>query len=81
MAWRSSGASNQALIENLASNGLITQGRVKQAMLGVSLPLYRLPFFPTSPVLPFTTTGRVLPRRETAPHASKPLRLPFSLSL
>ena len=36
MAWRSSGASNEALIENLARNGLITQPRVKQAMLSVS---------------------------------------------
>lgn len=38
MAWRSSGASNEALIENLARNGLITQQRVKQAMLSVSTP-------------------------------------------
>ncbi|KAI7584676.1 hypothetical protein KC343_g19768, partial [Hortaea werneckii] len=45
MAWRSSGASNQALIENLASNGLITQGRVKQAMLGVD----RAHYAPASP--------------------------------
>lgn len=35
MAWRSSGASNEALIENLAKNGLIHSPRVKQAMLGV----------------------------------------------
>ena len=35
MAWRSSGASNEALIENLASNGLIRSDKVKKAMLGV----------------------------------------------
>jgi len=35
MAWRSSGASNETLVENLARHGLITQPRVKQAMLGV----------------------------------------------
>lgn len=35
MAWRSSGATNEALIENLSQNGLIHSERVKQAMLGV----------------------------------------------
>lgn len=35
MAWRSSGATNEALIENLARHGLITSSRVKQAMQGV----------------------------------------------
>lgn len=35
MAWRSSGATNEALIENLAQHGLINSERVKQAMLGV----------------------------------------------
>jgi len=35
MAWRSSGATNEALVENLARHGLITQERVKKAMLGV----------------------------------------------
>ncbi|KAI9752801.1 MAG: hypothetical protein M4579_005476 [Chaenotheca gracillima] len=35
MAWRSSGASNAALINNLASNGLIKSERVKKAMLSV----------------------------------------------
>ena len=38
MAWRSSGASNEALIENLFKNSLITSSRVKQAMLGVRWP-------------------------------------------
>ena len=36
MAWRSSGASNEALVENLSNHGLIHSPRVKQAMLGVS---------------------------------------------
>lgn len=35
MAWRSSGATNAALVGNLLDNGLITTDRVKQAMLGV----------------------------------------------
>ena len=35
MAWRSSGASNEALVENLAKHGLIYSPRVKQAMMGV----------------------------------------------
>lgn len=35
MAWRSSGATNEALIENLSQNGLIHSERVKKAMLGV----------------------------------------------
>lgn len=37
MAWRSSGATNEALIENLARNGLISSERVKKAMLGVQM--------------------------------------------
>lgn len=45
MAWRSSGATNEALIENLARNGLITQPRVKQAMLSVPFPLSSSPPF------------------------------------
>lgn len=40
MAWRSSGATNAALIENLAANGLIKSGRVKEAMLAVSYLSY-----------------------------------------
>lgn len=35
MAWRSSGSSNQSLIENLEKNGLIETKRVKDAMLQV----------------------------------------------
>ncbi|KAF2000992.1 protein-L-isoaspartate O-methyltransferase [Amniculicola lignicola CBS 123094] len=45
MAWRSSGATNQALIENLARNGLIEDDRVKEAMLKVD----RAHYAPTSP--------------------------------
>ncbi|KAA6408885.1 MAG: L-isoaspartate O-methyltransferase [Lasallia pustulata] len=45
MAWRSSGASNAALITNLAGNGLITTERVKKAMLGVD----RAHYAPSSP--------------------------------
>ena len=37
MAWRSSGSSNAALIANLATNGLIKNDRVKEAMLKVSM--------------------------------------------
>lgn len=35
MAWRSSGASNSVLINNLAQNGLIKSDRVRKAMLAV----------------------------------------------
>jgi hypothetical protein len=35
MAWRSSGATNKALIDNLERNGLIKSQRVKDAMLQV----------------------------------------------
>ncbi|KAF2033310.1 protein-L-isoaspartate O-methyltransferas-like protein [Setomelanomma holmii] len=35
MAWRSSGSSNESLINNLARNGLIESNRVKEAMLKV----------------------------------------------
>ncbi|KAJ4365623.1 hypothetical protein N0V83_008243 [Neocucurbitaria cava] len=40
MAWRSSGASNEALIANLAKNGLIESDRVKEAMLKVDRAHY-----------------------------------------
>ena len=36
MAWRCSGSTNAALVNNLAANGLITTERVKRAMLRVS---------------------------------------------
>ena len=42
MAWRSSGPSNEALIENLSRNGLITSERVKNAMLSVHSPFTHL---------------------------------------
>jgi protein-L-isoaspartate(D-aspartate) O-methyltransferase len=35
MAWRSSGSTHQELIENLHRNGLITDERIKNAMLQV----------------------------------------------
>lgn len=35
MAWRSSGSSNEDLVNNLFHNGLIESGRVKEAMLKV----------------------------------------------
>jgi hypothetical protein len=35
MAWRSSGATNAALISNLAEHGLIKSERVRKAMLAV----------------------------------------------
>lgn len=51
MAWRSSGATNEALIENLAQNGLITSERVKKAMLGVRL-ISPFPLHSYEPPLP-----------------------------
>ena len=35
MAWRSSGTTNESLINNLAKNNLIKSDRVKDAMLKV----------------------------------------------
>jgi len=43
MAWYCSGSSNTELVENLFKGGLIKDGRVKEAMLGVRriiLPVY-----------------------------------------
>ncbi|KAF2641367.1 protein-L-isoaspartate O-methyltransferase [Massarina eburnea CBS 473.64] len=45
MAWRSSGATNEALIANLKKNGLIESERVKEAMLKVD----RAHYAPRSP--------------------------------
>ncbi|KAL2151704.1 hypothetical protein VTH82DRAFT_6802 [Thermothelomyces myriococcoides] len=45
MAWRSSGASNRDLIENLWRNGLITRPEVKEAFLKVDRAHYS-PSFP-----------------------------------
>jgi len=49
MAWRSSGSSNQSLIDNLEKNGLIETKRVKDAMLSTAR---------TSPRETPTTTDR-----------------------
>lgn len=38
MAWRSSGASNEELVNNLYKNGLIKEDRVRRAMLAVRTP-------------------------------------------
>ncbi|KAK5256101.1 protein-L-isoaspartate O-methyltransferase [Cryomyces antarcticus] len=40
MAWRCSGSTNAALVNNLAANGLINSERVKQAMMGVDRAHY-----------------------------------------
>jgi len=45
MAWRSSGSSNQSLIDNLEKNGLVETKRVKDAMLQVD----RAHFAPRNP--------------------------------
>ncbi|WPG98828.1 protein-L-isoaspartate O-methyltransferase-like protein [Acrodontium crateriforme] len=45
MAWRSSGSTNEALVENLFRNHLITSARVKEAMLKVD----RAHYAPTAP--------------------------------
>ncbi|KAF2707447.1 protein-L-isoaspartate O-methyltransferase [Pleomassaria siparia CBS 279.74] len=45
MAWRSSGATNEVLVANLAQNGMINSDRVKEAMLKVD----RAHFAPRSP--------------------------------
>ncbi|KAF2429595.1 protein-L-isoaspartate O-methyltransferase [Tothia fuscella] len=40
MAWRSSGATNEELVNNLHKNGVIKNDRVRQAMLGVDRDHY-----------------------------------------
>ncbi|KAK3618779.1 hypothetical protein LTR56_024444 [Elasticomyces elasticus] len=63
MAWRSSGATNEALVENLARNGLIKQERVKKAMLGVDRAHY-------APYAPYEDSPQTIGHRATisAPH-------------
>lgn len=63
MAWRSSGATNEALIDNLAQNGLITSERVKKAMKGVDRAHY-------APAAPYQDSPQPLGHRATisAPH-------------
>ncbi|TKA68404.1 hypothetical protein B0A55_08743 [Friedmanniomyces simplex] len=63
MAWRSSGATNEALIENLSKNGLITQDRVKKAMLSVDRAHY-------APHAPYEDSPQPIGHRATisAPH-------------
>ena len=65
MAWFSGGFSNQALVENLASNGLISSERVRNAMLAVCV--YSTPTSPTPRTTQLTppppTPGRPRPLR------------------
>lgn len=61
MAWRASGSTNAELIENLARFKLITQARVKEAMLGVILPFSNNPIFlPTRHTIPSLKTKNLL---------------------
>ncbi|OCK86204.1 protein-L-isoaspartate O-methyltransferase [Lepidopterella palustris CBS 459.81] len=63
MAWRSSGATNAALIKNMVDNGLITSERVKNAMLGVDRAHY-------APSHPYEDSPQPIGHRATisAPH-------------
>ncbi|GAB7337366.1 hypothetical protein MBLNU457_g2714t1 [Dothideomycetes sp. NU457] len=63
MAWRSSGSSNEALIENLSRNGLITSERVKKAMLSVDRAHY-------APAMPYQDSPQTIGHAATisAPH-------------
>ncbi|KAK5107161.1 hypothetical protein LTR62_001686 [Meristemomyces frigidus] len=63
MAWRSSGSTNETLVENLARNGLITQDRVKKAMLAVDRAHY-------TPSSPYQDSPQTIGHRATisAPH-------------
>ncbi|KAF2737930.1 protein-L-isoaspartate O-methyltransferase [Polyplosphaeria fusca] len=63
MAWRSSGATNAALIANLEQNGLIDTDRVKQAMLKVDRAHY-------APSMPYDDSPQPIGHRATisAPH-------------
>lgn len=51
MAWYCSGTTNAELIENLFTAGLIKDERVKNAMMGVSIPSQRLPLLRSAPFL------------------------------
>ncbi|KAL1303179.1 hypothetical protein AAFC00_006605 [Neodothiora populina] len=63
MAWRSTGKSNDELIENLFRNGLITSERVKEAMKGVDRAHY-------SPTRPYEDSPQSIGHSATisAPH-------------
>lgn len=63
MAWRSSGATNTALIQNLTDNGLITSDRVKTAMMNVDRAHY-------APTHPYEDSPQPIGHRATisAPH-------------
>ncbi|EME77715.1 uncharacterized protein MYCFIDRAFT_45789 [Pseudocercospora fijiensis CIRAD86] len=63
MAWRSSGSSNEELIEKLAQNGLITSERVKNAMTAVDRAHY-------APYSPYQDSPQTIGHRATisAPH-------------
>ncbi|KAF2176398.1 protein-L-isoaspartate O-methyltransferase [Zopfia rhizophila CBS 207.26] len=63
MAWRSSGATNAALVKNLADNGLIKSDRVKEAMLKVDRAHY-------APATPYEDSPQPIGHQATisAPH-------------
>jgi len=63
MAWRSSGATNADLINNLHSHGVIENDRVRQAMLGVDRAHY-------APSKPYNDSPQSIGHRATisAPH-------------
>ncbi|KAF2466720.1 protein-L-isoaspartate O-methyltransferase [Lindgomyces ingoldianus] len=63
MAWRSSGSTNAGLVNNLAQNGLITNDRVKDAMLQVDRSHY-------APTSPFDDSPQLIGHQATisAPH-------------
>ncbi|KAF2758169.1 protein-L-isoaspartate O-methyltransferase [Pseudovirgaria hyperparasitica] len=63
MAWRSHGATNQELVENLAKNGLIKSASVKQAMIRVDRAHY-------APSEPYDDRPQSIGHRATisAPH-------------
>lgn len=58
MAWMSTGSTNAALIKNLASNGLITSERVKNAMLAVDRAHYSpaTPYYDSPQTIGFGAT-------------------------
>ncbi|KAI0104332.1 protein-L-isoaspartate O-methyltransferase-domain-containing protein [Nemania sp. FL0031] len=63
MAWRSSGRSNASLVENLCTNGMITQDSVKRAFLAVDRANY-------APSSPYEDSPQSIGHRATisAPH-------------
>jgi hypothetical protein len=70
MAWRCSGESNEALINNLKKNGLIETERVKEAMMKVLPSAHQSSSLPHHPMHPIFKRYLTIPR--SIAHTSPP---------